>query len=146
MEQQNFWIAVASADHVADGITQGCMQVCHGKGGPLRRLKGGDGVVYYSPAQTMGGKDGLQSFTAIGIASPRAPYLHETCSSFTPYRRDVAWQTAQITPIRPLLPLLNLTEGQRNWGYAFRYGIVKITAHDFDLIHAAMTQTCTATA
>ena len=44
---QNYWIGVASADHVARGRADGFMQVCHGKAAPLRRIKPGDGVVYY---------------------------------------------------------------------------------------------------
>lgn len=31
------WIAVASAEHVRSGRSQGFMQVCHGKAAPLRR-------------------------------------------------------------------------------------------------------------
>jgi hypothetical protein len=40
------------------------MQVGHGKAAPLKRIKGGDGFVYYSPTVTLGGKDRLQAFTA----------------------------------------------------------------------------------
>nr|WP_315485999.1 EVE domain-containing protein [uncultured Undibacterium sp.] len=43
------WIAVACAEHVAIGRELGFMQVCHGKASPLRRLRAGDKVVYYSP-------------------------------------------------------------------------------------------------
>jgi hypothetical protein len=68
-----YWIAVASAEHVRGGRDEGFMQVSHGKAAPLQRIKPDDRVVYYSPAVTLGGKDGLQSFTAIGkvkVASP----------------------------------------------------------------------------
>jgi hypothetical protein len=41
------WIAVASAEHVRNGSTQGFIQVCHGKAAPLQRLKPNDWVVYY---------------------------------------------------------------------------------------------------
>lgn len=58
------WIAVASAEHVQKGRLSGFMQVCHGKGAPLRRMKPNDWVVYYSPTVTFGGRDKLQSFTA----------------------------------------------------------------------------------
>ena len=64
------WLAVASADHVAIGRRGGFMQVCHGKGSPLRRIKPGDRVAYYSPSELMRKPDGLQSFTAIGIVEP----------------------------------------------------------------------------
>lgn len=133
-----YWIGVASADHVARGHAEGFMQVCHGKAGPLRRISGGDGVIYYSPAQTMGCKDGLQSFTAIGTALPRAPYAHDMGGGFIPFRRDVAWVQSQITPISPLLEQLDLTRGQRNWGYTFRFGLVEICEADFALIRSCM--------
>ena len=68
------WIAVASAEHVRIGRARGFMQVCHGKAAPLRRLSPGDGVAYYSPTETFGGKDRLQAFTAIGVVAPGAPY------------------------------------------------------------------------
>lgn len=43
------WVAVASAEHVRIGRAAGFMQVCHGKAAPLRRIKPGDRVAYYSP-------------------------------------------------------------------------------------------------
>ncbi|BAB50150.1 EVE domain-containing protein [Mesorhizobium japonicum] len=61
-----YWIAVASAQHVRRGRNDGFMQVNHGKAAPLRRVKPGDGIVYYSPTTILGEKDGLQAFTAIG--------------------------------------------------------------------------------
>jgi hypothetical protein len=56
------WVAVASAEHVRIGRSQGFMQVSHGKAVPLRRILPGDWVVYYSPTEVLRGKDGLQSF------------------------------------------------------------------------------------
>src|SRR5262249_31349033 len=61
------WIAVASAEHVRRGRREGFVQVSHGKAAPLKRIKPGDRVVYYSPTVTLGGKDKLQAFTAIGV-------------------------------------------------------------------------------
>ena len=54
---RKYWIAVASADHTRRGKAGGFMQVNHGKAAPLRRVQPGDGVIYYSPTETMGGKD-----------------------------------------------------------------------------------------
>ena len=48
------WVAVASSEHVQKGRLSGFMQVCHGKGVPLRRMKPNDWVVYYSPTVTFG--------------------------------------------------------------------------------------------
>ncbi len=47
------WIAVASAEHVRLGRSQGFMQVCHGKAAPLRRITPGDAVAYYSPTEIL---------------------------------------------------------------------------------------------
>jgi hypothetical protein len=66
-DQPQDWIAVASAEHVRRGRREGFMQVCHGKATPLRRVKPGSRVVYYSPTETFGGGDRLQAFTAFGV-------------------------------------------------------------------------------
>ena len=68
------WIGVASADHVARGRTDGFMQVCHGKSGPLSRIRPGDEIIYYSPSTEMGGGDRVQSFTAAGRVTDRDAY------------------------------------------------------------------------
>ena len=67
-----YWVAVASAEHVRRGRSEGFMQVSHGKAAPLKRVKPGDRVVYYSPAVKLGGTDKLQAFTSASsrIASP----------------------------------------------------------------------------
>lgn len=67
------WIAVACAAHVRRGRSEGFMQVCHGKAAPLRRIRPGDGVVYYSPTTALGGGEPLQAFTAIGRARQGDP-------------------------------------------------------------------------
>jgi hypothetical protein len=133
----NHWIAVACADHVARGRFDGFMQVAHGKVAPLRRVQPDDLVTYYAPTQTMGGKDGLQSFVAIGRVKKGEPYQVDM-GGFTPYRRDVDWWAATATPIRPLLDRLALTRGRTNWGYGFRFGLITITPQDFAVIATAM--------
>jgi hypothetical protein len=62
-----YWIVVASAEHVRRGHAGGFIQAGHGKEAPLRRMRRGDGIVCYSPTETLGGKDRLQAFTAIGL-------------------------------------------------------------------------------
>jgi hypothetical protein len=133
------WIAVAAAEHVRRGLSGGFMQVCHGKGAPLRRIKPGDHVVYYSPTATFGGLDRLQAFTAIGTVREREPYRVDMGDGFQPFRRDVDWLEAQEAQIRPLLDRLHLTVGQRNWGYQFRFGLLRAEAHDFEIIASAMS-------
>ena len=135
---RKYWLAIASADHVQRGRAEGFMQVCHGKSAPLRRVKLGDGVVYYSPAQTMGGKDKLQSFTAQGVICGDGVYQVDMGQGFSPYRRDVQWSDTMIIPIRPLLDQLELTRGKSNWAYPFRFGLLEITTPDYQLIAQAM--------
>ena len=132
------WVAVASADHVRRGRTGGFMQVCQGKGGPLRRLRAGDGIVYYSPTASLRGADRLQAFTSIGLVKDERIYQVEMCDDFRPFRRDVNYVDASEASILPLLDKLELTRGRPNWGYPFRLGLVEITARDFAVISTAM--------
>ena len=131
------WIAIASAEHVRRGRKKGFMQVSHGKEAPLKRLKPGDGIVYYSPTTVLGEKDGLQSFTAIGTVREGEPYRADM-GRFKPYRRDVAWADAKETPIKPLLERLEFTSGKANWGYQLRFGLFAVSANDFRMIAEAM--------
>jgi hypothetical protein len=132
------WIAVASADHARRGKENSMMQVCHGKGGPLRRMQAGDGVVYYSPTVAFRGKDRLQAFTSIGRAKGDQIYQADMGEGFRPFRRDVEYVEANEAPIQPLLDRLEFTRGKKNWGYAFRFGLVEISQADFSTIAAAM--------
>ncbi|QMV00311.1 EVE domain-containing protein [Devosia sp. D6-9] len=131
-----YWIAVASADHARKGKA-GFMQVNHGKAAPLRRISPGDGVVYYSPTVTLGGKDRLQAFTTIGRVKPGEIYPGEM-AGWTAYRRDVEYFDAREAPIAPLLQELEFTRGRTNWGYQMRFGLFEISAHDFGVIAEAM--------
>ncbi|MEN9658387.1 MAG: hypothetical protein RL571_1852 [Pseudomonadota bacterium] len=133
-----YWIAVVSSEHVARGVAGSYMQVCHGKCGPLKRIQPGDWVVYYSPSTQMGGKDKLQSFTAIGIARAGAPYPFDMGGGFIPYRGDVDWLPAQSAAILPLLEQLDFSRGIRNWGAPFRFGLFAISQHDMQTIAEAM--------
>jgi hypothetical protein len=132
------WIAVASAEHVRRGRREGFMQVSHGKAAPLRRIKPGDRVVYYSPTVTLGGKDRLQAFTAIGTVNDGERSVFDMGNGFKPYRRDVAWAHADEAPIEKLLDRLEFTAGKRNWGYQLRFGLFPISAADFRLIAESM--------
>jgi EVE domain len=132
------WIVVASADHAQRGRSAGFMQACHGKRGPLQRLKAGDGVACYSPTETFRGKERLAAFTSIGRIKADPVYQADMGEGFRPFRRDVTYFDAQVAPIHPLLDELDLTKGNRNWGARFRFGLVEITADDFARIAAAM--------
>ena len=132
------WVAVASAEHVRIGRAQGFMQVCHGKGAPLRRISPGDWVAYYSPTETFGGSDPLKAFTAIGVVAPGDPYQAEMGDGFRPFRRNVRWARSTETPIRLLLEELSFSAGNRNWGYQLRFGLFEIERRDMRRIARAM--------
>jgi len=132
-----YWIAVASAEHARRG-KDGFMQVNHGKKAPLQRIRAGDGVTYYSPAETIGGKDRLQSFTTIGRVRDEDLYQGVMGGDFTPWRRNVDYVEANEAPIAPLLDELEFTRGNRNWGYQMRFGLFEISEQDFFAIAAAM--------
>ncbi|KJV10308.1 hypothetical protein VZ95_05845 [Elstera litoralis] len=134
------WIAVASADHVARGLEWGIMQVCHGKAAPLKRIRPGDRVAYYSPTegfQRTGAR--CQAFTALGTVANGPVYQVTMAEDFQPFRRDVIWQARGHAPILPLLAHLSFTRGKPSWGYAFRFGLFPATAADLDVIAANLS-------
>jgi len=132
------WVAVASAEHVRIGRGQGFMQVCHGKAAPLKRVQPGDRVVYYSPSSAFRGQDKLQSFTAIGVVDDGVPYQADMGGGFSPFRRDVAWCSAEETPIKPLVGRLHFTMARPNWGFQLRFGLFEISGDDMAVIATAM--------
>ena len=136
--QPQNWIAVASAEHVRRGRCEGFMQVCHGKAAPLRRVRPGSRVVYYSPTETFGGSDRLQAFIALGIVRDGEAYQVDMGGGFHPFRRDIDWLETTPAPIKPLLEQLELTKGRHNWGRQFRFGLVAIGSHDMIVIAEAM--------
>ena len=139
MESRRNWIAVASAEHARLGRDRGgFMQVGHGKLAPLKRIQPGDRVTYYSPAQTFGGKDKLQSFVSIGVVQPGQPYEFDMGGGFIPWRRDVSYVPAQEAPIAPLLDHLEFIEDRQHWGAKFRFGLVQIPDADMRRIAQAM--------
>lgn len=132
------WVAVASAEHVRLGRAGGFMQVCHGKAAPLRRIRPGDRVTYYSPTEVFRAKDRLQAFTAIGVVRDGEPYPFDMGGGFVPHRRDVTWLNGRETPIQPLLDRLEFSAGVGNWGYQLRFGLFAVSDHDMRLIADAM--------
>ncbi len=132
------WIAVASADHVRLGRGVGFMQVCHGKAGPLRRIRPGEVVAYYSPTVEFRGRERCQAFTALGMVRNRDPYEADMGNGFRPFRRDVDWFDGSESPIAPLLDQLDFTRGRKNWGYQLRFGLFSVSDGDILRIAEAM--------
>lgn len=137
-----YWIGVVSKNHVQRGKELGIAQLGHGKRPPLARLHEGDWLIYYSPYVSYLPKDKevLQAFTAIGRVEDEEIWEADE-GDFRPWRRKIEYRKdAQDAPIRPLLDALHLTQGNTNWGYQFRFGLLQIDEHDFRLIAEAMGQ------
>jgi hypothetical protein len=138
MNEETYWVVTASADHAVRGRELGIVQAGHGKNAPVKRMHPGDGVVIYSPRMSYPDGPPCQAFTAIGRIAPGDPYQADMGNDFIAWRRDVLWQEARLTPIRPLLADLELTRDLASWGMAFRYGLRKISRADFARIARAM--------
>ncbi|WP_295526312.1 EVE domain-containing protein [uncultured Pseudacidovorax sp.] len=135
------WIAVASAEHARlgrDHRPAGFMQVCHGRGSPLKRVSPGDYVAYYAPSERFGGRDRLQAFVSVGTVAPGSPYQANMGNGFMPWRRDVHYAEAREVAIAGLLDQLAFTRDSRHWGYKLRFGLFEVAAEDMHLIAGAM--------
>jgi hypothetical protein len=128
-----FWLGVVSKQHVERGVAGGFAQLCHGKSAPLRRMKAGDWLVYYSPSTAMRGGERLQAFTALGQVVDDRVYDVDLGDGWVPCRRDVRFEAVGAVPIAALAGALHLT-AQPGWGMALRRGHLPLDEHDFALI------------
>ena len=136
-DQSQGWLAVASADHVAIGVAGGFAQVCHGRRGPLARMKCGDTIVYYSAGQKLSEANNLKSFAAIGTITDDVLTQVTLTSDFSPWRRSVVYEPL-LAPIaiQQLKATLELTSN-RNWGYSLRSGLIPLSPADTKAIKQA---------
>jgi len=138
----NYWIGVVSRSHVLRGVAGGFAQMNHGKQAPLKRMKAGDGLIYYSPREAYPDGAPLQAFTALGFIRSGDVYAHDMTPDgvpgFVPWRIDVDYQAVQSAPIKPLIGQLDFIADKTHWGAAFRFGQVKISEADFQKIAKAM--------
>ena len=135
-----YWIIVASKDHVKTGIAEGIAQACHGKYSPLKRMKKGDFVIYYSGKQKMGNLEKCQKFTALGKVIDDETYQFQVSEDFCPSRRNIDFLECKDISILPLIDDLDFIQNKKSWGYPFRFGFFDINQHDFDLISSKMLQ------
>lgn len=134
-----YYLAVASLDHALAGKAGGFAQMGHGKHAPVKGLRKGDWIVYYSPREHMGEGDAVRSFTTIGQVTSEAAYKARQGETFEPWRVDVSYLDAKPAPITPLLDRLELTrERGRNWGIVMRGSKRTLSQRDFRLIAEAM--------
>ncbi len=127
-------MGVVHRDHALRGVEQGIAQTNHGAKFGVARMAPGDGFLYYSPKDSYPDGRSLRAFTAIGVVAPGEIWQAEQ-GEFRPWRRKVDWvDAATETPITPLLDVLDLTRGIRNWGLQLQKGHLPLTEHDFRLI------------
>lgn len=138
--ETKFWVIVASKDHVKKGIVEGIAQTCHGKSAPLKRMRKGDYVIYYSGRQTLGKPGKCQEFTALGKVLDDEIYQFHVSEGFCPSRRNIEFSQCEDTSILPLINDLDFIQNKQSWGYPFRFGFFEINNHDFDLISSQMLQ------
>ncbi|NBA86633.1 EVE domain-containing protein [Emticicia sp. CRIBPO] len=135
-----YWVIVASKDHVKTGIAEGIAQACHGKSSPLKRMRKGDFIIYYSGKLVMGKPEKCQEFTAICEVVNDEVYQVQVSEDFCPSRRVIEFLPGKDVPILPLLNDLDFIQNKKNWGYSFRFGFFEINQRDFDIIYSQMIQ------
>jgi hypothetical protein len=118
--QRQFWIGVVSREHVLRGVAGGFAQLGHGKSAPLKRMRAGDGLIYYSPRLSYPDGALYQRFTAIGVVETGEVYQRDMGAGFVPYRIDVKCHRCREAPIRPLILRLTFIKDKTHWGGAFR--------------------------
>ena len=134
-----YWMLVASKNHVLRGVEGGFAQACHGKAQPLKRMHGGDGIIYYSSKLVFEEDIPCQEFTALGKVVGEEVYAFDMGNGFVPYRRDIQYdKKVHAAPIKPLIEKLEFIKDKQKWGYPFRFGAFEISPRDFKLIADAM--------
>jgi hypothetical protein len=130
-------MGVVQREHVRRGVALGIAQANHGSRGALEQMGEADGIVYYSPKTDIEGEP-LKAFTAIGRIADGTVY-QVASGEFRPWRRRADYDTDAVeAPIRPLLPVLDFSRDNPNWGYQLRRGLIEISRHDFEVIRAQM--------
>jgi hypothetical protein len=133
------WIGVAAASHVRAGRAGGFVMFAHGKHSAVRQLRPGDAFAYYSPTETLGGKDAVRRFTGIGLVTDGAPEPSQVMGpGIEAWQRRATYLDAQEADIYRLLPQLSFVTDQSHWGMYFRKSLFKISAGDFSRIADAM--------
>ena len=136
----NYWIIVASKDHLQRGLAGGFIQANHGKAAPLKRMHTGDWVIFYSPKLEFEKPEKLQCFTAICKVVDENIYQHDMGGGFIPFRRNVEFLPSKDISILPLINYLTFIKDKTHWGAPFRFRTLQIPGQDFHLIAGMMVE------
>lgn len=134
----NYYIIVASRDHVKKGVENGFAQAGHGKKSQLAKLKKGDWIMYYSSKDTYKDGKSYQKFTAAGQVTDNESYQVAVNPDFKPWRRKIRFAAINEVEIRPLLSDLKFITNKKNWGLHLMSGFIEIGKTDFELIAGKM--------
>ncbi len=132
-----YFIIVASKDHVEIGVENEFAQAGHGEKPQLKKLKRNDWIIYYSPKDQYKNGNQCQAFTAIGQVTDNEPYQVMT-PDFKPWRRKVQYYPAEEVAIEPLLDNLNFITNKNQWDKQLMGGFLEIQEADFNLIAEEM--------
>jgi hypothetical protein len=135
-----YWIIVASKDHLQRGLAGGFIQANHGKAAPLKRMRAGDWVIFYSPKLEYERSEKLQCFTAVCRIIDENIYQHDMGGGFVPFRRNVTFLPARDVSILLLINDLTFIRDKTHWGAPFRFGTLQIPEEDFRLIARKMVE------
>ena len=130
------WLGVVSKAHVQRGVAGGFAQVCHGKAPPLRRMKRGDWLVYYSPGVEMGGP-ALRAFTALGKLEDDQVFAFDMGGGFVPFRRRVRYLPTSEVALDDVKQKLELCASP-HWSMALRRGLLPLSQQDIWTLAEAM--------
>lgn len=133
-----YWIGVASLDHVQKGIEGGFVQLAHGEELPLKRMKLGDWLVFYSSRMEERSKEACQAFTAVARMSDPDVYSAFAPDGYVFFRRNARYFSCHHAAIQPLIDKLSFIINKKRWGFPFRNGHFEITPEDFELITSGM--------
>lgn len=133
-----YYIAVASKDHIERGKQGGFMQANHGKSASLKRLRTGDGIIFYSPKIYFEKEEKCQCFTAIGEVKDEEVYQGIMAEGFQPFRRNVNFYESKDVSIIPLIEQFDFIIDKKKWGFSFRFGFLEISEKDFQFIKDKM--------
>jgi len=136
--QTQYWLVVVSRDHVEKGKNLGIVQANHGKAAPMKRMRPGDLIVFYSPKKEFHGSEPLKKFTAIARVREGDVYQGDMGDGFTPDRRDVEYLPCEEAEIQALIPDLTFIKNKKSWGFVFRFGFFEIPEKDFQTIASSM--------
>lgn len=98
-------------------------------------MKAGDVLVYYSPVESIGDRDPLREFTALGVIEEGEIWqADEGC--FKPFRRRVRYEQFTPVPLGDVRSRLAVTSTP-NWGYQLRRGLIPLDGNDVEILRSA---------